>query len=71
MKEVKAKTVSLIAKIVAGVILISGSVLKWVGILTACDSNERCTVSLTLMRLFGTGDLNIELDKLKKKDVEE
>jgi uncharacterized membrane protein len=71
MKEVKAKTVSLIAKIVAGVVLITGAVLKWLGIFTACDINELCTVALTLMGLFGTVDLNIALDKFKKKDSEE
>ena len=71
MKEVKAKTVSLIAKILAGVILTMGAVLKWLGIFTSCDINELFTVSLTLMGLFATVDLNIALDKFKKKDIEE
>lgn len=71
MKEVKAKTVSLIAKIVAGVVLLAGAVLKWLGIFNSCEINELCTVALTLMGLFGTVDLNIALDKFKKKEVDE
>ena len=66
MKEVKAKTVSLIAKIVAGAVLLVGAVLKWLGIFESCEISELCTVSLTLMGLFGTVDLNIALDKFRK-----
>lgn len=71
MKEVKAKTVSLIAKIVAGLVLLAGAVLKWLGIFNSCEINELCTVALTLMGLFGTVDLNIALDKFKKKEIDE
>lgn len=67
MKEVKAKTVSLIAKIVASVILIGGAVLKWTGIFPSCEIPELCTVAFTLMGIFGTVDLNIALDKFTKK----
>jgi uncharacterized membrane protein len=56
---------------VAGVVLLVGSVLKWLGIFNSCEINELCTVALTLMGLFGTVDLNIALDKFKKKEIDE
>ena len=72
MKEVKAKNVSLIAKIVAGAVVLTGAVLKWLGIFSDCNINELCTVGFTLMGLFGTVDLNIALDKFtKSKETEE
>lgn len=66
----KAKTVSLIAKITAGAILLIGATLKWTGIFTDCDIEDLCRVALTLMGLFGTVDLNIALDKFKKQPQE-
>ena len=71
MKEMKAKTVSLLAKITAGVILLTGAVLKWLGIFTNCEISELCTVAGTLAALFATVDVNIALDKFRKKDQEE
>lgn len=68
----KAKTVSLIAKITAGVILLGGAALKWTGVFLECDIDDVCKVALTLMGLFGTVDLNIALDKFRtRKDEEE
>lgn len=67
MNEVKAKDVSLIAKIVAGVIVIAGAVLKWLNIFSNCNINELCIVGFTVMGLFGTVDLNIALDKFTGK----
>lgn len=64
----KAKTVSLIAKIVAGVILLAGAVLKWMGIFTDCEIKELCTVAGTLAALFVTVDTNIALDKFTKQE---
>lgn len=66
-KELKAKTVSLIAKIIAGTVLLGGAILKWLNIFSACEISELCTVSFTLMCIFGTIDLNIALDKFTKK----
>ena len=72
MKEVKAKNVSLLAKIVGGAVILIGAVLKWLGIFPNCDINELCIVGFSLMGLFGTVDLNIALDKFtKKKESEE
>jgi uncharacterized membrane protein len=62
----KAKDASLIAKIVAGVILLVGAVLKWLGIFTNCEISELCMVAGTLAGLFITVDTNIALDKFRK-----
>ena len=62
----KAKTVSLIAKITAGAILLTGAVLKWIGVFTNCEISELCKVAGTLAALFITVDTNIALDKFKK-----
>lgn len=62
----KAKTVSLLAKIVAGAILLIGAVLKWTGIFPNCEISELCTVSGTFVALFTTIDVNIALDKFRK-----
>lgn len=67
----KAKTVSLIAKITAGAILLTGAVLKWLGIFTNCDIKELCTVAGTLAALFVTVDTNIALDKFTRKENDE
>lgn len=64
----KAKTVSLIAKITAGAILLVGAVLKWLGIFTNCEIKEICTVAGTLAALFVTVDTNIALDKFTKPE---
>lgn len=67
-KGLSAKKASLIAKVVAGVIVVFGAVLKWTGVFQNCDINELCTVGFTIMGLFGTVDLNIALDKFAKKE---
>lgn len=66
----EAKKVSLIAKIVAGVLLLAGAVLKWTGVFVNCTINELCIVAGTVAGLFGTVDLNIALDKFTKKKEE-
>ena len=65
-KGLKAKTVSLIAKIVSGGILLIGAVLKWTGVFSNCEISELCTVSGTFVALFTTIDVNIALDKFRK-----
>ncbi len=65
-KGLKAKTVSLIAKIVSGGILLIGAVLKWIGVFSNCEISELCTVSGTFVALFTTIDVNIALDKFRK-----
>ena len=65
-KELKAKTCSLIAKIVGAAIVLVGAVLKWLGIFTACEINELCVVGFTVMGVFGTVDLNLLAEKFSR-----
>lgn len=65
-KEIKAKTVSLIAKIVGGLVVLVGAVLKWLGIFTACEINELCVVGFTIMGIFGSVDLNLLAEKFTR-----
>lgn len=62
----KAKTASLLSKLISGVLLLIGSTLKWLGIFNNCEITELCTVAGTVCALFGTIDVNIALDKFKK-----
>ncbi len=65
-KELKAKTVSLVAKITGAAVVLVGAVLKWVGIFTACEINELCVVGFTVMGIFGTVDLNLLAEKFAR-----
>jgi uncharacterized membrane protein len=70
MGNVKAKDVSLLAKIIGVVIILGGSILKWTGIFADCNIQEVCLVGFAVMGMFGTVDINIMLDKIFKKTVE-
>lgn len=65
-KELKAKTVSLIAKIAGALIVIIGAVLKWVGVFKACEVSELVTVGFTILGIFGTVDLNLLAEKFTR-----
>lgn len=65
-KELKAKTVSLVAKIIGAAVVLVGAVLKWLGIFTACEINELCVVGFTVMGIFGTVDLNLLAEKFAR-----
>ena len=65
-KELKAKKVSLIVKIVAITFLVVCSVLKWVGIFTNATIYEICMVAGTMSAIFGDISINTALDKFKK-----
>lgn len=67
-KELKAKTVSLWAKIVGGVIIVSGHILKWLNIIPNASSGEICACGFSVMGIFGTVDLNILIDKFTSKE---
>lgn len=68
-KEIfKAKTLSLISKIVGGTVILGGHVLKWLGKLPQATSSEICMCGFSIMGVFGTVDLNIMIDKFTKKD---
>lgn len=65
-KELKAKTVSLVAKITGAAVVLVGAVLKWLGVFTACEINELCVVGFTVMGIFGTVDLNLLAEKFAR-----
>lgn len=65
-KELKAKTVSLIAKIIGALIVLIGAILKWVGIFENCSINDLCVVGFSVMGIFGTVDLNLLAEKFTK-----
>ena len=65
-KELKAKTVSLFAKIIAALVVLIGGILKWMGIFSNCSVNELCIVGFSIMGIFGTVDLNLLAEKFAK-----
>lgn len=65
-KELKAKTVSLIAKIIGALIVLIGAILKWVGVFENCSINELCVVGFSVMGIFGTVDLNLLAEKFAR-----
>ena len=67
-KELKAKKVSLIVKIVAIIFLVVCSVLKWLGIFNNATIYEICTAAGTMSAIFGDISINTALDKFKKGD---
>lgn len=67
-KELKAKKVSLIIKIVAVIFVIVCSVLKWTGIFPNATIYEICVVAGTIAAIFGDVSVNTALDKFKKTE---
>lgn len=67
-KGLKAKTVSLWAKIIGGVIIVGGHILKWLNVLPNATSAEICACGFSVMGIFGTVDLNILADKFTIKE---
>lgn len=65
-KELKAKKVSLIVKIVAIAFLVICSVFKWLGIFSNATIYEICMVAGTMSAIFGDISINTALDKFKK-----
>ena len=62
--ELKAKNTSLWAKIIGGIIILVGSVLKWFGIMPNATIQEICLVGACIMALFSTVDINLMLEKI-------
>lgn len=65
-KGLKAKTISLIGKIVGGSIILVGFILKAFGIWN-CEVSDLIKIGFAEMAVFGTIDVNIALDKFIKK----
>lgn len=66
-KELKAKKVSLVGKIIAGIILLVGFVLKCLHIFD-CEVDELIKVAFALLAICAPIDINISLDKFLKKE---
>ena len=67
-KELKAKKVSLIIKIVAVIYLVVCSALKWTGLFPNATIYEICVVAGTMAAIFGDVSVNTALDKFKKEE---
>ena len=67
-KELKAKKVSLIVKIVAVIFLVVCSVLMWLGIFPNATIPEICMVAGTIAAIFGDVSINTAIDKFKKTE---
>lgn len=67
-KELKAKKVSLIVKVIAIIFLVVCSILKWVGIFTNATIYEICMVAGTMSAIFGDISVNTAIDKFTKRE---
>lgn len=65
--KIKAKDVSLHAKILAVIILVAGHILMWLGVIPNATSTEICACSFSVMGIFSTVDINILADKFSRK----
>ena len=65
-KELKAKTVSLIGKIVGALLILVGFILKCLHIFD-CEVVDLIKVGFAVMAVFAPIDVNISLDKFLKK----
>ena len=69
-KKVKAKTVSLIVKIVDVVFIIVCAVLKWKGVFENATIPEICMIGGVIGAVFGDISINTAIDKFTKKESE-
>ena len=69
--ELKAKTVSLIVKIVAVIFIVVCAVLKWLGVFPNATVPDICIIGGTITAIFGDISVNTALDKFRNKDGEE
>lgn len=65
-KELKAKTVSLIGKIIGALLILVGFVLKCLHIFD-CEVIDLIKVGFAIMAIFAPIDINLSLDKFLKK----
>lgn len=65
-KWCKAKTWSLIGKIVGGIVILAGFVLKWTKVFPDATTTEILGCGFGIMGVFGTIDINLIIDKFVK-----
>ena len=65
MKEVKAKTVSLISKIIGIVVILGGFVLKSFKVWD-CETDDIIKIGFSIMAICSTVDINLMLEKFAK-----
>ena len=70
-KEVKAKTVSLIVKIIDVIFITVCAVLKWKGVFENATIPEICMIGGVIVAIFGDISVNTALDKFTNKREEE
>lgn len=66
-KELKAKKVSLVAKIIGALVILIGFVLKCLHIFE-CETDDLIKVGFAIMAICAPIDINISLDKFLKRD---
>lgn len=69
-KEVKAKTISLIVKIIDVIFIIVCAVLKWKGVFENATIPEICMIGGVIGAVFGDISINTAIDKFTKKGEE-
>lgn len=65
-KLFKAKSLSLISKVLGVVVILGGHVLKWLNILPGATSGEIMACGFGVMGIFAGVDINILIDKFTK-----
>lgn len=68
--KVKAKTISLIVKIIDVIFIIICAVLKWKGVFENATIPEICMIGGVIGAVFGDISINTAIDKFTKKDEE-
>ena len=69
-KEVKARTVSLIVKIIDVIFIIVCAVLNWKGVFENATIPEICMIGGVIGAVFGDISINTAIDKFTKKESE-
>ncbi|MCQ2589306.1 MAG: hypothetical protein MJ179_02675 [Treponema sp.] len=69
--ELKAKTVSLVIKIIDVAFIVTMAILKWCGLFQNITVGEICIVGGVIASVFGDVSLNTAIDKFTKgKEIE-
>ena len=68
--EVKARTVSLIVKIIDVIFIIVCAVLKWKGVFENATIPEICMIGGVIGAIFGDISVNTAIDKFTKRNEE-